>query len=326
MHCNYKYSLSFLSLSASFLFSSAQNLVPNPSFEQYDTCPNFYGQLNRAIPWFNPTTASPDYFNTCTPMVPATGLGIQNPVSGNAYAGFFAYYDFPSDYREYLEIQLQNSLLPSIKYYITFYVSLADSVVYGTDAIQAFFSPSSITSGNPYNILAAYQFANTAGNYITDKNNWIQIKGSFIASGGEIFLVIGNFKNNVNTNKVYVGGGSANLAQDSAGAYYYIDDVCVSEDSLTCGITGINEQKEMRSINIFPNPSDRYIEISSENDFIESVEVINTFGKLLFEEKNIRTNSLKLNIEEIQNGVYFIKIYTATSCIVKKIIIRKNIN
>ncbi|MBL7779146.1 MAG: hypothetical protein JNK66_12750 [Chitinophagales bacterium] len=27
----------------------AQNLVPNPSFEEYDTCPDFAGQINRAV-------------------------------------------------------------------------------------------------------------------------------------------------------------------------------------------------------------------------------------------------------------------------------------
>ena len=43
---------------------SAQNLVPNPSFEHYDSCPDFYSELSYATGWlaFSP---SPDYFNSC---------------------------------------------------------------------------------------------------------------------------------------------------------------------------------------------------------------------------------------------------------------------
>jgi hypothetical protein len=30
------------------------NLVPNPSFEVFDTCPDAPSQITRAIPWFQP--------------------------------------------------------------------------------------------------------------------------------------------------------------------------------------------------------------------------------------------------------------------------------
>ena len=43
----------------------AQNLVPNWSFEDTTQCPNSGGQINFAAPWYNPNTASPDYFNQC---------------------------------------------------------------------------------------------------------------------------------------------------------------------------------------------------------------------------------------------------------------------
>jgi hypothetical protein len=47
--------------------SSAQNLVPNGSFEQYDTCPtNVNGtSLQYANSWVNPNAGTPDYYNAC---------------------------------------------------------------------------------------------------------------------------------------------------------------------------------------------------------------------------------------------------------------------
>lgn len=54
---------SFL-LIANFSFAQV-NLVPNPSFESYSTCPDGSSQLYKATPWFNPALGSPDYFNVC---------------------------------------------------------------------------------------------------------------------------------------------------------------------------------------------------------------------------------------------------------------------
>jgi hypothetical protein len=46
--------------------SYAQNLVPNYSFEVYDTCPYQGSQIYFAIPWKGVTTNSTDYYNGCS--------------------------------------------------------------------------------------------------------------------------------------------------------------------------------------------------------------------------------------------------------------------
>jgi OOP family OmpA-OmpF porin len=71
-------------------FAVAQiNLVPNPSFEIYNTCPNSGGQITYATGWFTATLGSPDYFNSCSAGygVPSNGFGYSNAQDGNAYAG-----------------------------------------------------------------------------------------------------------------------------------------------------------------------------------------------------------------------------------------------
>jgi hypothetical protein len=88
-------------------FVAGQNLVNNPSFEQYDSCPNPNTNICE-ISYLNlygwqTYCRSPDYYNSCsiTPFlcsVPWTGIGCVSPgaygcgtyqlaASGNAFCG-----------------------------------------------------------------------------------------------------------------------------------------------------------------------------------------------------------------------------------------------
>ena len=71
----------------------AQQLVPNPGFEELLQCPDFQSQLDRTAHWFDPSAGgTPDYFHACgAPLysVPDNAAGVQDPVSGQAYAGIF---------------------------------------------------------------------------------------------------------------------------------------------------------------------------------------------------------------------------------------------
>ena len=90
---------------------NAQNLVPNPSFEIYDTCPNNYGGNNLSNGWY-PFSSSPDYFNACSINssvgVPVNGFGNQNASTGNAYCGFASYHS--SNWNELLGRKLSTTL------------------------------------------------------------------------------------------------------------------------------------------------------------------------------------------------------------------------
>src|SRR4029078_6403538 len=87
---------SFLILLFSFisLFANAQNLVPNPSFEDTPICPSGVGQVNNCLNWI-PLINTPDYFNRCSQnpdiSVPNNLFGFQEPAFGDGYIGFFTY-------------------------------------------------------------------------------------------------------------------------------------------------------------------------------------------------------------------------------------------
>ena len=104
------------------------NLVPNPSFEIYDTCPMnlgnnpLSGKICRAFPWLSPAQfnnlncegSSTDFWHTCNGSVPFNFLlGFQYPRTGNGYAGVGVVYapGFEAG-REYLEVPLLSTLKP----------------------------------------------------------------------------------------------------------------------------------------------------------------------------------------------------------------------
>ena len=65
--------------------ATAQNLVPNGSFEAYTKCPGSYSRQAAEfnVPgWRSISTGSPDYFNTCSEgeaAVPYNWAGVSDP-------------------------------------------------------------------------------------------------------------------------------------------------------------------------------------------------------------------------------------------------------
>ena len=203
-------------------FCMAQNLVPNGSFEEYSHCPIDAEDFS-VIEWTSPTTTTPDYFNTCGGVnvgVPNNAFGTQNARTGSGYAGIIAYL---SDYREYIQVPLSQTLLAGQKYYVSFYISSADLNEYVIKEFGAYFSSAEIHTGT-YNMLSFIPQIQHYGNLLSDTIGWTNIKGSFVAEGSERYLIIGNFNNDQNTTVVQVRNDIHITA-----VYYYIDDVSVWE-------------------------------------------------------------------------------------------------
>lgn len=313
---------------------SQNNLVKNFSFEQYDTCPNYVSQLYYTKYWFNPSWGTPDYYNVCETNnyagVPKNLMGWQIARTGNAYAGFIAAYpleDIPPNppvRREYVEIKLSDYLQAGQKYFVRFYVSLADSSNYAIDDIAMFFSSDTAISDTSYQLHYSPQITNPQGNFIVDKTNWALIAGEYIAVGGELFVTIGNFKDNINTDTLKVsGGGNIFLNSDYYGAYYYIDDVCISTDSSFCdSLTYINERETNNSFNIYPNPTKNKIFISAKNLQMEYIEVYNSIGELVKQIKNPTDN---IDLSDFSSDLFLVKVHTDKNILIKKLLlINKN--
>ena len=105
----------------------SQNLLPNPSFEIFTTCPVQYntGGPLQCTPWVPATGGTSDYFNACanpnppnlSVNVPSNFAGNQLAHTGDAYCGFYAKYTFP--YREYVMAPLPAPLTAGQFYYFS---------------------------------------------------------------------------------------------------------------------------------------------------------------------------------------------------------------
>ncbi|MCA0430396.1 MAG: gliding motility-associated C-terminal domain-containing protein [Bacteroidetes bacterium] len=245
-NCNYKIILSkgiLLPLLLFFITTKAQiinNLVPNPSFEEYNNCPNNVGQLGQIYDcnlWYRiDYWSTPDYYNSCATTsslsAPLNWAGNQIPSTGNAYIGFVPYSN-GYQYRENIAIKLKEKLKKNKNYCITYYLSLAEvsricisniGVIFRNDSIKNFYPIPTPYYANTFEIPV---FENPNSNLLKDTINWMKIQGTYISNGTELNIGIGNFQTDVNTNYQFIKPITNNPNKDFA--YYYIDDVSLIE-------------------------------------------------------------------------------------------------
>lgn len=213
-------------------FLHAQNLVLNPGFEAYTTCPTGPGFLN-ATHWNSPSMASPDYFNACDQLsvagVPLNWFGYQFPHNGNGYVGICTYLPYHlSNYREYIQGELSSPLIAGGCYYFEMYVNSANNVHYVSSDIGVYFSNSLINVNTTPVFSNFIPVINAPSILFPDTTSWTQISGYFTATGGERYFTIGNFKLDDSTS-VIINNPNFAIAGDKA--YIYIDDVSVVASS-----------------------------------------------------------------------------------------------
>jgi len=202
---------------------ASQNLVPNPSFEDYTNLPTV-GEahfVNIAIPWFAPGGGggSSDYWHELSYYTTIWG----KPRTGLAYAGFYSFRHPNQNYREFIEVKLKESLIKGKKYRVTYYVSLCDMARYAIGNFSAFFSNDSLKNTVSLimdSILSLTPQIHISNYIIIDTIGWTKISGEFTAQNNEQFMTIGNFDNNANTNYLLVNFGQWH-------AYYIYDDISV---------------------------------------------------------------------------------------------------
>ena len=236
----------------STFFCGSQNLVPNPSFEVYDTCPNLDGQINYAVPWFTANIGSPDYFNQCGIIgytsVPSNWLGTQNAKTGVAYSGIFVYGG--SNLRPSMAVPLTDTLIAGSLYCVHFSVNLTILDSFNTQVaiteMGLLFSNNSIIASDALPLPYIPQITSPSGVYLSDTANWMDVSGIYTAVGGERFITIGNFKNDASTDTTILLNATVQQS------YYYIDDVSV----INCdSLAGIPDYKDISLFNLFPNPN-----------------------------------------------------------------------
>jgi OOP family OmpA-OmpF porin len=217
-----KHLLLFL-LTFFFQPAKAQNLVLNPSFEDFEKgyidtlCPFPLHTITKG--WFGYNTA--DYYNTT--FEEKGILGSYEANSGTACVGICFIKDANAvNYREYIVANFSEPLEEGKKYkFGMFYKYQAGGLA--SDGLGVYFT--SDLSLPPRGLFGYHpQINNFADSILFDKNGWGNITEDYTANGGEKYLVIGNFKpdNKLLAKRIEPNNGFRH------NSYYLIDDVSLT--------------------------------------------------------------------------------------------------
>ncbi len=86
--------------------------------------------------------------------------------------------------------------------------------------------------------------------------------------------------------------------------------------------TGIKSPFNLDDMMVYPNPSDTYIHVTNPNGEIREIQIYNALGQLTYSQKDVNAIEWIIPVQQIENGVYFIKIHTDTQSIAKTIMIQ----
>lgn len=214
----------------------AQNLVPNPSFEELIRCPHSFStdRNDFIVPgWFSATKGTPDQFHACSwgeADVPYNWAGSSNAKTGKGYVGIYTWMkrDDDNHYREYIESELAEPLREGTRYRLEFYFKLSSYSVYAVNRIGMLLSSERLTYDHDQVIALPPTLSIENDSSITNiTGGWEKATIDYVAQGGESFVTIGNFINNQNTRYTKLPHRTGKSSMLANSAYYYIDDVSV---------------------------------------------------------------------------------------------------
>ncbi|MEM0994175.1 MAG: OmpA family protein [Bacteroidota bacterium] len=189
--------------------ASAQNLVPNPSFERTneitDRWMGTFSKFNRAMKfWNSPTQGSPDllFLKVKDRMFPPRNgfdLTPYFPRSGKMMLGMKTYgcEGQVMHCKEYLQVKFKRPLEIGEAYYIEFYVNPLYTAIL-TNNIGA-----AVSTSHTYQLYAEglYDFEPkiNVSEVLGYTEKWHKISGTFVADSSYQYLLIGNFKRDSET-------------------------------------------------------------------------------------------------------------------------------
>lgn len=89
-----------------------------------------------------------------------------------------------------------------------------------------------------------------------------------------------------------------------------------------CASLGLDEVGAIQAIAVYPNPVSQYFIITSPHTSVDFVEVYNVNGQLVKSQKLEEVNN-KVYIEDLESGVYYLRIYNGESFLKSDKIIKK---
>lgn len=312
--------LSISTLLICCVHSNSQNLVPNPSFEDNNTCPFGEDQMHFVENWFKASSdfTTPDYFHACASPgpngTPDCGPGYQEPFDGAAHIGLVTFVTSLSNYREHVGVELLQPLIMGETYYLSLYVSFTGSSGFGAPTNNFGIKLSSIgyMAETPIPIDNFSHVFNESA--IVDSLNWTMISASIVADSAYSHLYLGNFFDDLSTD-------FQSQSKLSNHGYYYVDNICISTDSLNCFPVNVEEESFVEDFTLGPNPCHDYVNVSLSTHGKEyALELLSLTGELILPRQTTRNAQISLNLSNADSGIYILHV---TNTQTNKVTIRR---
>ncbi|MCO6495813.1 MAG: thiol protease/hemagglutinin PrtT [Bacteroidetes bacterium] len=156
-------------------------------------------------------------------------------------------------------------------------------------------------NGNTYTVDALFSVSKD-GTFWSDAYDDLMSSGIYMNDGGTFYFRVAPF---------FTGKTGT-----------YLLDITVSKGNSV----GYSELTAPDLISIFPNPAKDLLQIdlTKSTEQVSKIEIINIAGKIILTQNTFTDNNLvTISVQEIPDGMYFVKLYSQTGILTKKIIISK---
>ena len=200
--------------------------------------------------------------------------------------------------REYIQIELVNELAANQAYSVVFFVSNSENSQYASNDIGMYFSSEEVFQTSESNLPYAPQISNDPGqNNLDSQSEWIEVMQTYVAEGGEKFMVIGNFNTDQQTDTVH-----SNQSWTQSRSYHYIDDVSVS----LWNSVG-NRYENGNEFVVYPNPASSIIHLKGPMaNHVSTICVTDMLGNTTPVDYQQLTNVISFDVQSFETGAYYL--------------------
>ncbi|MBP8824618.1 MAG: T9SS type A sorting domain-containing protein [Flavobacteriales bacterium] len=305
----------------------AQNLVPNPGFEDTDSCTFGLG-LGAVHDWYS-AYLTPDHLQSCQPYGAANSLPLniatfQYPYEGGSCAGLITFDAHTGqEQREWLMVPLLNTLVPGQTYFCSFRTNAA----FGGNG------------WNPINWLASNNLGMLFTTYdrqwnwgdpypaalnqahilypqiLSDTVGWTQVSSSFVADSAYTYLMIGNFFSNALTDTLHL---APDVPEWGRYSYTLVDAVCVSPDPDGCELSQSIEAIGGAGPYVYPNPATDALVIGNATG--SDAVVLDMLGRRVWSDR-VNSDRYPLGVGHWARGAYVLQVHGAPGVQVVKFVL-----
>ncbi len=131
---------------------------------------------------------------------------------------------------------------------------------------------------------------------------------------------------NQTSQTITIDGGVAGLGIHNYSVTITTPEGCTATDNINVMVnpcTSIDNENSDMGVEVYPNPTNGIVNLSIAGNISNSLE-INIFdiaGKVVISKTHESgTENVKIDMSELSDGVYFVKIYNGSDIVVKKIV------